>query len=88
MGCLKPGGVFVFLPGKGGQLSKHPKPGVKQINYGLMVPSASLLDELLELYTSKKLRAHVQHEYPLSNVSGAFGESAAGHVVGKLAIVM
>ena len=88
MAALKPGGVFIFLPGKGGSLSKKPKQGVKQINYGIMVPSASLLDELLVLYKANKLKAHVQRSYPLTNVSGAFMESAMGHVVGKLAIEM
>ena len=34
---LRAGGTFIFLPGKNGALSKHPKEGVKQINYGLMV---------------------------------------------------
>jgi NADPH:quinone reductase-like Zn-dependent oxidoreductase len=88
MPSLKAGGVFIFLPGKGAALSKHPKEGVKQINYGIMVPSASLLDELLQLYKTDKLKPHVQRSYPLTNVSGAFTESAAGHVLGKLAIVM
>merc|ERR1712070_140527 len=88
MGALKVGGVFIFLPGKGGALSKHPKAGVKQINYGLMMPSASLLDELLVLYKANKLKPHVQRSYPLTNVSGACAESAVGRVVGKLAITM
>eukprot|EP00658_Telonema_sp_P-2_P033624 TRINITY_DN24642_c0_g1_i1.p1 TRINITY_DN24642_c0_g1~~TRINITY_DN24642_c0_g1_i1.p1 ORF type:complete len:349 (-),score=75.18 TRINITY_DN24642_c0_g1_i1:498-1544(-) len=88
MPSLRSGGVFVFLPGKGGSLSKHPKQGVKQINYGLMIPSASLLDELLVLYNAGKLKPHIQNSYPLTNVSGAFAESAAGHVVGKLQITM
>lgn len=88
MASLKPTGTFIFLPGKGGAVSRHPKAGVKQINYGLMVPSASLLDELHSLYQGGKLRAHVETSYPLTNVSGAFAQSAAGHVVGKVAIQM
>lgn len=85
---LKPGGTFVFLPGKGGALSKHPKEGVKQVNFGLMLPSAKLLDEMLEFYKAGRLKEHVGGTYPLTNVSGAFAESSAGHVVGKLAIAM
>eukprot|EP00947_MAST-08B_sp_MAST-8B-sp1_P002032 g2032.t1 len=85
---LRAGGTFIFLPGKNGALSKHPKPGVRQINYGLMVPSKDTLDELLALYLNKSLVPHVEHAYPLSNVSGAFAESSSGHVVGKLAIDM
>merc|ERR1711871_425067 len=83
---LKAGGVFVFLPGKDGALSKHPKPGVKQINYGLMVPSARTLDEMLALYQSGALKAHVQATYPLSNISAAYQASASGTVVGKVAV--
>jgi len=85
---LKSTGVFVFLPGKGGGLSKNPKQGVKQINFGIMLPSASLLDEMLGFYQKGKLKAHVGNSYPLTNVSGAFAESSKGHVLGKLAIVM
>ena len=34
---IKPGGTYLLLPGgEGGALSKHPKPGVKQVNFGLM----------------------------------------------------
>jgi len=88
MAKLKPGGTFIFLPGKGGELSKHPKPGVRQMNYGLMVPKASVLDELLDLYRRGALKPHVQATFPLTNVSGAFAQSAQGHVVGKLAIAM
>lgn len=88
MPSLKPGGVFIFLPGKNGQLSKHPKEGVKQINYGLMMPSKSDLDALLALHQAGKLVPHVEHSYPLRNASAAFAESASGAVVGKVAIVM
>ena len=37
---IKPGGVYLLLPGgEDGALSKHPKIGVKQINFGLMCGS-------------------------------------------------
>jgi len=85
---LKAGGTFVFLPGKNGALSKHPKPGVKQINYGLMTPSVETLDELLGMYLSGALKPHVQASFLLANVSGAFEVSAGRGVVGKLAITM
>ena len=88
MPTLKPGGTFIYLPGKGGALSKHPKPGVRQMSFGLTRPSAKVLDELLALYLGGALRPHVEATYPLHNVSGAFAQSAAGHVVGKLAIAM
>merc|ERR1711871_1149411 len=85
---LRAGGTFIFLPGKGGSLSKHPKHGVRQINYGLMLPSKNTLDELLSMYKAGTLRRHVQHSYSLANVSAAFDESSTGTVAGKLAIVM
>jgi len=82
------GGVFILLKTpKGGAVSKHPKEGVKQ-HSTFCLPSASALDELLGFYKNGKLKPHVSNSYPLTNVSGAFAESAAGHVVGKLAIVM
>jgi len=88
MAKLKKGGTFIFLPGKDAKLSKHPKEGVEQINYGLMIPSANTLNELLAIYDAGALKPHVQSTYPLANVSGAFSESASGHVIGKLAIAM
>merc|ERR1711871_64016 len=88
MPTLREGGIFIFLPGKDGAVSKHPKSGVKQINYGLMTPSRDTLNEMLTLYKSGALRPHVQASYSLSNVSAAFDESATGGVVGKLAITM
>ena len=39
---MKPGGVFLLLPGgEGGSLSKNPKPGVRQMEFGLMKSSVS-----------------------------------------------
>ena len=88
MPSLKAGGVFIYLPGKKGSLSKHPKKGVTQIDYGLMIPSRKNLDELLAMHTGGALNSQVHATYPLTNLSGAFAESAAGHVLGKLAIAM
>jgi hypothetical protein len=36
MPALRSNGTFVFLPGNGGALSKHPKKGVKQHNFGFV----------------------------------------------------
>ena len=34
---IRSGGVYLVLPGgEGGSISKHPKDGVKQIDFGLM----------------------------------------------------
>jgi len=87
MASLKTGGVFIFLPGKGGALSKHPKAGVKQINYGILGGSTTKdLDTLKEFVDAGKLKSHVQQSFGLSEVSQAFNQSFHGHVIGKLGI--
>lgn len=84
---LKAGGVFILLPGKGGELSKHPRSDVKQINYGLCDPSHhDDLDTLAGLVDAGHLVAHVQQTFPYTNVPGAFNMSMAGGVAGKIAI--
>eukprot|EP00039_Didymoeca_costata_P006101 m.87510 g.87510 ORF g.87510 m.87510 type:complete len:341 (+) comp13112_c0_seq1:19-1041(+) len=88
MRVLKPGGTYLILPGGGGgEISKHPKPGVKQINFGLMVPSAATLDLLRDLIDNTTLKPHVENYYPFTNVSGAFSFSKSGGVVGKISVV-
>eukprot|EP00035_Acanthoeca_spectabilis_P034009 m.26516 g.26516 ORF g.26516 m.26516 type:complete len:341 (+) comp6323_c0_seq2:66-1088(+) len=85
---MKDPSVYLLLPGgEKGTLSKNPKPGVKQINYGEMIPSLSALDQLKTFFEAGKLRTHVQATYPLSRIIDAFAESATGTVVGKLAVV-
>jgi len=80
-------GVFIFLPGKGGAVSLHPKEGVKQINYGLCDPSNhEELDELAALADGGKLRAVVPESHMLQDVVEALESSAAGHAVGKIGI--
>jgi len=87
MPSLRPGGVFIFLPGKGGALSKHPKPGVKQINYGILGGSTTEdLDTLKALVDAGKLKSVVQQSFGLSEVPQAFNKSFHGHVIGKLGI--
>eukprot|EP00945_MAST-04E_sp_MAST-4E-sp1_P008507 g8507.t1 len=84
---IKKGGVFIFLPGKGGALSKHPKPGVKQINYGLCDSSKyEGLDELKLLVEERQLRPHLDQIFPLADIVGAFNASYHGKVVGKLGV--
>merc|ERR1712224_389076 len=55
---IRSGGVFIFLPGKGGAVSKHSKEGVKQIDYGLCDSSHHEdLDALKELVDEGHLKA-------------------------------
>lgn len=83
------GGVYIFLPGKDGAVSDHPKEGVKQINYGLCDPSKhEQLDELAALADAGKLRGVVQESYALDDILSALASSAGGHVVGKVGVTI
>ena len=79
-----------MLPGgENGALSKHPKPGVRQINFGLMdfLVERADLDRLAQLFG--RWHAHVDARSPfrLDEVDRAFALSVTGTVVGKIAIV-
>jgi len=81
------GGVFIFLPGKNGDVSKSPKAGVKQYNYGLCDPSKhEELDELAALADAGKLRDVTLESYKLEDIREALASSFAGHAVGKIGI--
>lgn len=87
MPSLRSGGVFEFLPGKGGALSKNPKEGVTQINYGLADSSNHEdLDALKAIADVGHLKAVVAKSFALENILGALGASMGGHVVGKVGI--
>jgi len=87
MNAIRPGGVFVYLPGKGGGVSKHPKKGVKQINYGLCDSSRHEdLDALKVIADAGNLTAVVQQIYNLDDITMALNASFGGHVVGKIGI--
>jgi NADPH:quinone reductase-like Zn-dependent oxidoreductase len=88
MRTIRPGGVYLLLPGGGGgALSKHPKPGVTQIG-GFYTNSSSHqpLDELARFFDAGKLVPHVFAAFPLERAAEAFALSKAGHVVGKVAV--
>ena len=92
MPAMKPGGVFLLLPGgENGALSKHPKASVKQINFGLMdfLVEKGDINTLGQLYEAGLWRPHVDPRSPftLEEVTEAFSLSATGTVVGKIAIV-
>jgi NADPH2:quinone reductase len=87
MPSLKAGGVFLFLPGKNAAVSKHPKPGVTQINFGLCDSTRFAdLDALRALSDAGYLSAHVSQSFALEDVPKAFAASIAGGVVGKLGV--
>eukprot|EP00746_Dinoflagellata_sp_MGD_P027465 gnl/MRDRNA2_/MRDRNA2_164856_c0_seq1.p1 gnl/MRDRNA2_/MRDRNA2_164856_c0~~gnl/MRDRNA2_/MRDRNA2_164856_c0_seq1.p1 ORF type:complete len:372 (-),score=65.00 gnl/MRDRNA2_/MRDRNA2_164856_c0_seq1:145-1260(-) len=85
--AIRTGGVFIFLPGKGGSTSKHAKAGVKEINYGLCDSSHHEdLDALKTLADAGHLKAVVDEIFPLESIFKALNASFAGHVFGKVAI--
>lgn len=87
MASLRSGGVFVFLPGKGGAVSKHPKPGVRQFNYGLLDCSHHEdLDALAKAADAGSLRAVVLQHFDLTDITKALQASIGGHVVGKVGV--
>merc|ERR1712070_1020873 len=89
MPSLKSGGVFEYLPGKGGGISKKPKSGVSQINYGLCDSSKHEdLDALKAIADVGDLRAVVKQSFPLEDILGALNASFSGHAVGKIGITM
>jgi len=87
MASMRSDGVFIWLPGKGGAASRHPKPGVRQINYGLCDSSHHEdLDALAALAEAGQLVAVAPESYALGDIARALDSSVAGHVVGKLGI--
>ena len=75
---------------EGGALSKHPRKGVTQINYGLTDSSKYTdLDELRHLVDREDgdgLQSHIQETFSLAEAARALNVSMGGRVVGKLAI--
>jgi len=87
MRAIRPGGVFIFLPGKNGSTSRNPKPGVKQINYGLCDSSNHEdLDALRDLANAGHLKPYIQESFSLEDSVEALNASFSGHVVGKVGI--
>jgi NADPH:quinone reductase-like Zn-dependent oxidoreductase len=90
MRTMKKGGVYLVLPGgNGGTLSRHPKEGVRQINFGMAkATNHSLLDELAALFDAGQMQPHVFQSFPLADAAKAFALSKTGTVVGKVAVTI
>jgi len=89
MPSLKSGGVFLFIPGHGGEASKTPKEGVKQVNFGYTDSSNYAdLDALKAFVDDGKFKAVVKEKYELSDIFSALDAMKAGHTVGKIGITM
>eukprot|EP00937_MAST-01D_sp_MAST-1D-sp2_P006448 g6448.t1 len=93
---LRAGGAFVLLPHGNGQgaLSKHPKPGVRQVNFGDVDQTRhDTLDQLAALFDRGAVRIDagavpgVQQAFSFAQAASAYATVAAGRVLGKVAIV-
>ena len=95
---LRAGGAYLLLPHGNGQgaLSKHPKPGVRQINFGDVDNTRhDTLDALAAFFDSGAVRVNVggvpgvQAAFPLTTQGArtAYATVAAGQVLGKCAMV-
>jgi len=90
MHAIRTGGVYLVMDtGGGGTISKHPKPGVTQIAFGLadLSDHTKGLDVLKSLFETGKLKPHTQATFNLTGVTSAFNVDTSGKVLGKLAIV-
>jgi len=82
------GGIYLLLPGgEDGALSKHPKAGVTQLSFGLMIPSLARLNTIKSFFEKGELKAHVDEIFDFDHIGDAFAFSKSGQVVGKIAIV-
>jgi len=80
-------GVFLTIAHKGPAvgLDPNPKPATVQIYHKLNIMSNDL-DMLRNWFDTGKLKPTVSKVYHLEDLEDAWSESAAGHVVGKLAV--
>lgn len=92
MRALRTHGFFIVLGGTGadpdmdGQFSRHPKEGVKQINFYVDSSHYRDLDALSALIDRGHLNATLQQSFGLAGVVDAMTLSQAGHVTGKISI--
>ena len=83
MGALRPGGTFVTIAGN---LAAHPKPGVRQFYIHHWEKNVTALDDIAAAVRKGALRATLSATVGLAAVPSAFGVSAEGHVLGKIAV--
>eukprot|EP01062_Namystynia_karyoxenos_P014359 TRINITY_DN1516_c0_g2_i1.p2 TRINITY_DN1516_c0_g2~~TRINITY_DN1516_c0_g2_i1.p2 ORF type:complete len:374 (+),score=134.79 TRINITY_DN1516_c0_g2_i1:81-1124(+) len=86
---IRTGGVFLVLEGgHHGGISKHPKPGVKQVPFGLADGAHhKWLDAAGELFSPGAIKPHTEHVYTFEQVAAAWTESYQGKILGKVAVV-
>merc|ERR1711934_43705 len=74
MPAIRSGGTYLVLPGQNrGTISKHPKAGVRQVNFGAYKESRADLNELKSLFEEGKLQPRtMQPVYQLNQIAEAF----------------
>ena len=88
MRVVRPGGVYLVLPGAGGGSTCGGKAGVTQLNFGYTSSSGhDNLDRLKAYFEAGKVRPHIFSAVPLERAAAAFALDKAGQVVGKVAVV-
>jgi len=89
MPSLRSGGTYIFLPGRGGNLSSNPKEGVTQINFGLCNSSGhDDLDAISTMVVEGMLKPVISQAFALENVVEALNASFSGHTVGKVSVII
>merc|ERR1711935_759174 len=90
MPAIRSGGTFlVLMGGNRGTISKHPKNGVKQVQFGLAQTRRTDLDELKGLFEQGKLEARTMKPiYTLAEVPAGFNRLRSHGVLGKIVIAI
>lgn len=83
MPALRSGGVWVTIVF---ELATKPKPGVRQVAIKNWEKNATALDDIAAVVMRGALRGTVSATVGLAAVPSAFGVSAEGHVLGKIAV--
>jgi NADPH:quinone reductase-like Zn-dependent oxidoreductase len=87
MHAIKPGGVYLVISsGGGGAISKHPKAGVRQINFGIQSSGKKEYDYVAGLFDAGALKAHIFASYGLAEVPKAWSALRGHGVLGKISI--
>ena len=96
MRALRVGGTYLLLPhgNSAGALSKHPKAGVRQINFGDVDNQRhDTLDQMKALFEASALKINVgavpgiQQTFTFDDAAVAYTLTAGGNVLGKIAMV-
>lgn len=89
MASLKSHGSFINLHPNDETLSKNPKVGVSQVNFGLVDASSfEDLDALRDHVDAGELAAEMLEWHEIRNIHDALKSSFAGHNIGKIVLDM